>query len=214
MLMLAGNVSTLLRRAWTQGRSAIGRARSEDAAKSAVIRKGHERTVGPPHARITFRMNGSFLWMQLPSGRLLCYPYPKMVETDFGPALSYKTAPDALKWGAFKKAKDEKRLEGYTGPIVDEPGNTRSWARQTTYGGKLVENATQAAARDLFVAAMMRLERNGLPVVLHIHDEIVVEGKFQERDRERAQRLMCRVPAWARGLPVAAECWLGERYQK
>jgi DNA polymerase len=92
---------------------------------------------------------------------------------------------------------------------------TKAWRREHTYGGKLTENVVQAIARDLMALALLRLEAAGYPVVMTVHDEAVVEvidGLFEPV--ERVEELMCKVPEWAAGLPVAAEGWTGERYGK
>jgi len=85
-----------------------------------------------------------------------------------------------------------------------------------TYGGKLVENVVQAACRDLLAAALLACEREGLAVVLHVHDEIVCETAAlrAERDLRRLAELMSSPPSWAEGLPVEVEGHAGERYLK
>lgn len=74
-----------------------------------------------------------------------------------------------------------------------------------------VENPTQAIARDLLARSLVRLEKRGFPVILHVHDEVVVEG---EHDPDEVVRVMCEGPDWAEGLPLAAKGEQVERYQK
>ncbi len=188
----------------------------QTAAIDAVLEPGKIVIVGAAGRRVMFRKRGSFLWCRLPSGRTLCYPYPDVRTGDFGQYLTFKSVPDALVWGIYAKWLREGKEKGEpnTTYIVDEPGNTREWCRISTYGGKLAENITQAVCRDLLADAMLRVEAAGFEVVLHVHDEIVAEGKFTEEDRSRFEALMCQVPDWAAGFPVSAGCWLAERYRK
>jgi DNA polymerase len=78
----------------------------------------------------------------------------------------------------------------------------------------LTENVVQALARELLVEAMFRFEAHGFPIVMHCHDEIVVEhaGIAAEQMRE----IMSARPQWAveLGVPVAVEAWTGKRYRK
>lgn len=85
-----------------------------------------------------------------------------------------------------------------------------------TYGGRLVENIVQAVARDLLAAALIRLEFAGLPVVAHIHDEVVVEAPRESAEDvyTTVRRLMCELPTWADGLPLNADGYVCENYRK
>lgn len=83
--------------------------------------------------------------------------------------------------------------------------------RADTYGGRLVENITQAVARDVLAHALIELDRAGLPVVGHVHDEVIVEGVLPV---EEVSVIMCDLPAWAEGLPMSAEGFVTERYRK
>lgn len=85
--------------------------------------------------------------------------------------------------------------------------------RVSTYGGKLTENITQAVCRDLQADAMVQLERAGLPVVLHVHDEIVCESASAP-DLERVEAIAQSPPPWASGLPVAVTGFVTQRYRK
>lgn len=82
--------------------------------------------------------------------------------------------------------------------------------RQDTYGGRLTENVTQATARDLLAEALILLEQAGVPVVAHVHDEVVAETE----EKGKVVRLMTKNPKWADGLPLNAEGFVTERYRK
>ena len=92
---------------------------------------------------------------------------------------------------------------------------TRKWERLHTYGGKLIENATQAGARDVLAHNMAEAEASGFEITLTVHDELVTEtidsGQFTS---QRLSDIMSTVPPWATGLPLAASGWEGQRYRK
>jgi len=94
---------------------------------------------------------------------------------------------------------------------------TKIWGPIRTYGGKLVENVTQAVARDLLVRALWILARDkGWDIVLHVHDEGVLEVPKDMAGQARQDMLdaMSSPPAWAAGLPLAAAAGVLHRYGK
>lgn len=163
----------------------------ERAAIDATVKGGVR------HARgIAFRRAGSFLWCQLPSKRVLCYPYPEVHDKE----MSWSTPEKP----AFRPALTYKAVNGVT----------RKWERCDTYGGALAENVTQAVARDLLAHAMRAVEDAGYSVVLHVHDELVAEAPLRALTVDKMATMMCTLPPWAAGLPVAAAGWSGTRYRK
>ena len=134
----------------------------------------------------------------LPSGKPLFYWDPKIVlkKTPFkNPDGTPVLKPSIVFWG----------VDPYT----------KKWSVQDTYGGKLVENITQATARDLMALAMVRADDGGVyDVLLSVHDELVCEVDKDKGNVKEFERLMAETPGWAYGCPVDAEGWRGERYRK
>ena len=171
----------------------------QNAAINAVRQPGVEFQAGHPGRHVRFKAAGSFLWCRLPSGRVLCYPYAKLLEGEFGPQLTYMAVPSP---------DDAKK-----GKIIHDPKNASNWARVATYGGSLMENVIQAMCRDLLVHCLMRLKGFA---VLHVHDEIVIEideAKANEA-RDGMQKIMREVPEWAAGFPLFTKCNVMRRYGK
>ena len=136
---------------------------------------------------IQFRASCDYLFCCLPSKRLLAYYQPR------------------LEPGRFDR--DQVTFMG-TNSV------TRKWERHHTYGGKLVENITQAVARDLMAEAMLRVESAGYPIVLSVHDELIAEVPEGFGSVDHFAELMCELPVWAEGLPISAEGFESRRYRK
>ena len=82
------------------------------------------------------------------------------------------------------------------------------------YGGLWTENVVSGISRDLLASAMLRLERAGYRIVLHVHDEAVAEVPEDFGSTDEFTRLMIAPPAWALGLPIAAKAWTSLRFSK
>ncbi|HRL23306.1 MAG TPA: hypothetical protein PLT84_00815 [Brevundimonas diminuta] len=116
------------------------------------------------------------------------------------------------------------RVLCYPSPQVSDEGKlsymgvnqyTRKWERIRTYGGKLVENVTQATARDVIAHNMAEADARGYSILLSVHDELVTEtldsGQWTSHT---LSQLLSANPPWAEGLPLAAEGWEAQRYRK
>jgi DNA polymerase len=93
---------------------------------------------------------------------------------------------------------------------------THQWCQQRTYGGRLVENITQAVARDVLADLMLTLHERGHRIVGSVHDEVLLEVAAEHADALLTETLaLARTPpAWAEGLPVNAEGFVSPRYRK
>ncbi|KAF0514715.1 DNA polymerase [Pediococcus acidilactici] len=125
------------------------------------------------------------MFLRLRSGRYLCYPQPKIGINRFG-------------------------SESITFMGIN---TVKKWDRIETYGAKLVENIVQATSRDLLAEAMRRLEATGNTVVMHIHDEAVIDAPFN-RSLDTMVQLMTKVPDWANGLILNAAGFVSDFYKK
>lgn len=172
------------------------------AAINAVKNPGQVYACGHPGRQAKFKVAGSFLWCLLPSGRAICYPYPKLLEGEYGPQLTYMTNPSP----------DDRKK----GKVIKDPQNSASWARVGTYGGSLFNNIIQGTCRDLLADCMLRLDGLGANIVLHVHDEVVVEvdADKAEAARQKMQEIMRTPPEWAAGFPLWADCGVMKRYGK
>lgn len=160
----------------------------EQAAIAAVKYPGRTVVCG----RVSWRVIDGFLHCKLPSGRLLGYCEPLVIK---------KKTP----WGEEREALTYMGVDPYT----------KKWRRQDTYGGMLVENITQATARDLMADAMLRCHEQGMyEVILSVHDELIAECDEDEGDVKDFEAAMAHTEEWADGCPVAAEGWTGYRYKK
>lgn len=112
----------------------------------------------------------------------------------------------------------------YINPSVDDDGQityfgvnqyTRQWGRIKTYGGKLIENCTQAFARDILAYNMPAIEAKGYEIVLSVHDELLTETPDREEfNADELGQMMATAPAWAKGIPLAAAGFETYRYRK
>lgn len=152
---------------------------------AAAVKAVKERTE-VAMGNLCFTYRSGILFVTLPSGRKLSYIKPRMTQNRFGrKSLSY---------------------EGV--------GESKKWMRIETYGPKLVENIVQATARDLLAQAMLRLRNQGFGIVMHIHDEAVLEVPEGVSGVEEICQIMSEQPDWAAGLPLRADGYECVFYKK
>jgi DNA polymerase len=161
----------------------------EGAALSAVLCPGEVRN----YRGIRYVVHGGTVYCILLSGRVLTYHRARVV-------------PSARRPGEMQL-----EFEGWnTNPKMGPTG----WVTMTTYGGKLTENVVQATARDILAHSIIALEAKSYPIVLHVHDEIVVEMPDGKGSLDEMMGVMIDVPAWCRGWPIKVDGWEGPRYGK
>lgn len=131
-----------------------------------------------------------YMTILLPSGRKLYYPSPEIGVNRLGnPSVSY----------------------------MGQNQTTKRWERVETYGGKLVENIVQAIARDCLAIAIENLEAQGLHVVFHIHDEVVIDTPaWADEDTmlDTVTKIMTKPIPWAQMLPLNADGWVDKYFKK
>ena len=153
-----------------------------NAALEAVRNPG--RVVFAADGKLRFSVRGEFLWIVLPSGkRMLAYHRPviRSVMTPWG-----EKRDTVFFWG--------------------ENSLTKKWCLQKTYGGFWAENVTQAAARDIMLEAMWRIEDACYPIVATVHDQLLSEVDEDFGSAKEYEEILCENPQWAKTLPIAAEC--------
>lgn len=129
-----------------------------------------------------------FLTITLPSGRKLYYVKPFLAPNQWG--------NDSLRYYGMDQ-------------------QTKKWTVVETYGGKLVENITQAIARDCLAVSISRLEAAGYPVVMHVHDEVIIDNPdIEPTDLDSACILMGQLIPWAPGLLLRADGFTTGYYKK
>jgi DNA polymerase len=153
--------------------------------------KGHAglRLLAGDH--ITFhKKDEKFLFAELPSGRSLAYPLPTV-------------STEETEWGQREQFSYMAEKEF-------------AWVRTYSHPGKLAENVTQAVARDLLANSLIRLDQYGYEVVLHVHDEVVVQVDAAQARvcKDAIETFMQQNPRWAKDIPVGTEAFITPRYIK
>lgn len=159
----------------------------ERAANAAVAEPGKRFTAG----RLVYACAGGILWCQLPDGKLLSYVDPQMREVE-------------TPWGSMKRTLTYMSLNSMT----------KRYERTKSYGGLLWQNAIQAVARQIIMAAKLRMRARGWHCILKVHDEVVCEMAPGVDPSDFAEELSRLPGAWAAGLPISAKAVSGRRYGK
>ncbi len=155
------------------------------AAREAIEDPGEVRRIRQGGLR--FYVRSGALFIELPSGRHLVYIHPRLGQNRFGGAAIL-----------------------YDGVVQ----GTRQWGPLETYGGKLVENIVQATARDCLAAAMLRLTKAGYKILMHVHDEVIMEMPKNRGSLEEVTRIMSENEPWEKGLIKNADGFEDIYYRK
>lgn len=155
--------------------------------EEAAVRAVQEKTAVEVAHGVRYRYEAGVLFADLPSGRSLAYVNPRIVpDKQFN--------KDGLAFDGMDQVK-------------------KQWTAQRTYGGKLVENLIQAIARDCLAETLMRLHDNGYDIVMHVHDEVVLNTPL-DVDVKDVVRFMRQPIDWAPGLPLDAAGYECSFYMK
>ena len=162
----------------------------ENAAMQAIQNPRLRFKAGEKQREVTYFMQNNFLYCELPSKRIMSYPFATIKEVDW-----FETKKQQIVYMA-----------------VDSM--TKKWGESTLYGGLLSENITQAVARDILRDALLNLDKNGFEIVAHCHDEIICEMPVGYGYLEKMKHIMCTSSPWAKDLPLGAEGYESLRYKK
>ena len=168
------------------------------AAKKSILNPGKRLQAGPFLYFSTVYTKGMrFLVMKLPSGRNIVYPDPKVERV----VKTYENEDGT-------KSKQEKDVITFYGQLPKKS----TWGRVSTYGGKLVENATPGTAADIMANGAINATEDGFVITTLIHDQALAF------DNHKSIQSFCesltRLPSWAEGLPIAAEGGVIPFYKK
>lgn len=155
------------------------------AVRKAVWNPGEIVTIR--QGRLRFHCRFGALFIELPSGRHLVYVHPHIGQNRFG--------GEAIFYAGMEQG-------------------TRTWGELETYGGKLVENIVQATARDCLAAAMLRLKNAGYKILMHVHDEVIMEVPKDKGSMEEVTRIMSMNEPWEKGLVKNADGFEDIYYRK
>lgn len=173
----------------------------EAAAKRAVANKNlNDLELARGRSDVGFVYESGFLFIVLPSGRRLAYVKPRIEPQDL----------------VREKADGSSYVVAAAGSLTYEGQDqkTKKWTRLPTYGGKLVENITQAVARDCLRESMLALDEAGYKLITTVHDEIVIEMPDDRGSLAEVEEIMARPISWAPGLPLRGDGFETRYYMK
>lgn len=159
-----------------------------EAAAVRCIRSKTPQTVKRIKMEMVTGPKAEYFTMTLPSGNKLWYPEAKVRVTQ-------------SKWGPRESIGFKTDFNGH-------------WLNWTTYGGRLVENAVQAIARDLLARALKWLYAREHNPVMHVHDEIVCDSNTPNRTKKAMEYIFTKAPRWAKGLPLDCKVFVSPYYKK
>lgn len=152
-----------------------------------VIERRSSYVLRLKYTSLTFTYDRGYMFITLPSGRKLSYYGARVEEGAKGKRITYYGLNDQ-----------------------------KQWVKLDTYGGKLAENVTQAIARDCLFISMLEMDRRGLEIIMHVHDEVVAEC-----DEDKAagtlkvmEDVMLISPMWAKDLPLVGDGFVSDIYRK
>lgn len=156
----------------------------ENAAKMAITER-RKAKVG----KVVFSYHDCCLFVQLPSGRKICYVDAHVREDP-------RSCRESIVYMGVNQ-------------------ETKKWGETETWGGKIAENITQAVARDCLAEAMQRVTAAGYKIVMHVHDEMIVDVPTEDKEAaKKITELMSIAPEWAEGLPLKGETYETPFYKK
>lgn len=143
--------------------------------------------------KVMLKVTNNALWMQLPSGRLICWQRPEVVQ-EYTP------------WGKLADVVY----------VVSQNTFTRKWGRNKLIGSSIFQSSVQGTARDFLAEPALRLEGQGVSIINLVHDEILALSRVELANEVESllMQFLTTPPDWAPDFPLAAESWVDTRYRK
>lgn len=162
-----------------------------------------------PYGKLELCCHRNFLWMRLPSGRLISWAAPRIV-TRLAPWKKQHKVEDPD--GTVRTVEEDVYKDAVSVEGIDQ--KTRQWTRFDLIGSSIFQSATQATARDILAHGTLRAEAAGYPTVLLAHDENMALVRKGWGHNDEFGQLLCAKAEWFADLPLAFEAWRGPRFQK